>query len=81
MSQPLNQSDVSFVNTVRENYESFTSREVEKAILARKTHGRVGNPSCAEFVKMVSEKTVKMCLSHLLMFLTHLPFLVPTFPG
>ena len=81
MSQPLNQSDVSLVNTVRENYEGFTRREVEKAIMACKARGRVGNPSDAEFVKMVSEKTVKMCLSHLLMFLTHLPFLVLTFPG
>ena len=40
-----------------------------------------GNPSDAEFVKMVSDKNVKICLSHLLMFLMHLPFLVPTFPG
>ena len=59
MSQPLNQSDVSFVNTVRKNYEGFTRLEDEKAILARKAHGRVGNPSDAEFVKMFSKKTVK----------------------
>ena len=80
MSQPLNQSDVSFVNTVRKNYEGFTRLEDEKAILARKAHGRAGNPSDAEFVKMVSKKNVKICLSHLLMFLMHLPSLVPTFP-
>ena len=79
MSQPLNQSAVSLVNIVRENYEGFTSREVEKSIMARKSHGRVGNPYDAEFVIIVSKKTVKICLSHLFMFLMHLPFLVPTF--
>ena len=59
ISQPLKQSTLSLVNTVRENYEGFTRHEVEKDILALKAHGRVGNPSCAEFVKMVNEKTVK----------------------
>ena len=59
MSQLLNQSSASLVNTVRKNYEGFTRHEVEKAILARKAHGRVGNPSDAEFVKMVSDKPVQ----------------------
>ena len=59
MSQPLNQSAASLVNTVRENYEGFTKCEVEKVILDRKAHGRVGNPSDAEFLKVVSKKTVK----------------------
>ena len=59
MLQTLNQSAVSLVNNVRENYEGFTRREVEKAILDRKAHGRVGNPSDAEFVRMVSKKTVE----------------------
>ena len=58
MSQPLIQSAVSILNTVHENYEGFARCEVEKSILDRKAHGRVGNPSCAEFVKMVSKKTV-----------------------
>ena len=80
MSQPLSQSAASLVNTVRENYEGFTRCEVEKVILDRKSHGRVGNPSDAEFLKVVSKKTVKNCLSHLLMSLMHLLFLVPTFP-
>ena len=43
MSQLLNQSAVSLVNTVRKNYECFTRREVEKAILYCKAHERVGN--------------------------------------
>ena len=81
MLQPLHQSAVSLLNTVRENYEGFTRREVENTILARKSHGRVGKPSDADFVKIVSEKTVKICLSHLMMSLMHLPFLVPTFTG
>ena len=59
MSQLLNQSAASLVNTVRENYEVFTKCEVEKVILDRKAHGRVGNLSDAEFLKVASKKTVK----------------------
>ena len=44
------------MNTVGKNYEGFTRREVEKDVLDRKAHGRVGNPSDAEFMKMVSKK-------------------------
>lgn len=40
---------VLLVQTVRKNYEGFTRREVERAILARKLQARAGHPSEATF--------------------------------
>ena len=51
------QDDVAMVQTVRENYEGYTKREVEKAIQARKAQMNMGNMSDADFKDMVSKST------------------------
>ena len=43
-----------FVQTVRQNYEGYTKKEVEKAILARKASGLVGCPSERDLKYLVS---------------------------
>ncbi|KAL7531143.1 hypothetical protein ACHAXR_008885 [Thalassiosira sp. AJA248-18] len=45
---------VLLVQTVRKNYEGFTRREVERAILARKLQARSGHPSEATFKREMS---------------------------
>ena len=47
------------VQTMRENMEGFTKRELKRAILARQKQQQVGIPSEAEFAKMVSGNHVK----------------------
>ena len=47
------------VQTMRENFEGFTKRELKRAILARQKQQQVGIPSEAEFARMVSGNHVK----------------------
>ena len=48
------------IQIVRQNYESYTKRDVKKAILVHNAKQKLGNPSQKEFMKMVgSESGVK----------------------
>ena len=49
---------VAFVQTVRNNFEGFTKREVEKAKLARLAAGRLGHPSARDMEYLVSNKSL-----------------------
>ncbi len=49
------------VNTVRENFESFTKHVIEKATEARCLQGMIGNPTEREFTGMVHEKLITNC--------------------
>ena len=42
------------IETVEKNYEGFTNKEIEKAILARKVQNRIGHPPEGRFKEIVS---------------------------
>ena len=52
---------VILTQTVRDNYDGFTKREVKDAKLARKLQGMVAHPSERTFHNMVSENLIKDC--------------------
>ena len=55
------QDGIDMVNTVRKNFEGFTRKQVEKAVLAREVQAMVAVPTEAEFKKMVSSKSLSDC--------------------
>ena len=57
LNEQGDENDVLLVQTVCKNYEGFTRREVERAILARKLQARSGHPSKAVFKNKVSRKS------------------------
>ena len=52
---------VAMLQTVRDNMEGFTKREVRDAILARRTQAMVGHPSDSDFAEMVSRTVLDDC--------------------
>ena len=52
---------MSMVNTVRKNYEVFTSAEIKRADSAYKTLGRLGNPAVDNFENMVCANKIQNC--------------------
>ena len=52
---------VNFIQTVRDNYEGFTKRDVLDAKLARRAQAMIGHPTDSVFKEMVSHKTLKNC--------------------
>jgi hypothetical protein len=52
---------VAMIQTVRQRYEGFTKREVQDAITARKAQAMTGHPADAQFLELVSNKTIKNC--------------------
>ena len=52
---------VMLVNTVHENMEGFTKRQVERAKAARRALGMVGYPSSKDFKAMVRTNLIKNC--------------------
>jgi len=52
---------VALVQTVRENYEGYTKREVLRAKEARRAQAMIGNPSEGDFKGMVSSNMIKNC--------------------
>ena len=52
---------VVMVNTVAENEEGYTQRQVLKAKLARKVYAMVGRPSVRDFINMVKLGAIKNC--------------------
>ena len=53
---------MALVQTVRENYEGYTKREVLRAKEARLVQAMIGNPSKGDFKGMVSSNMIKNCL-------------------
>ncbi|KAL7463852.1 hypothetical protein ACHAXS_004203 [Conticribra weissflogii] len=51
-----NDNAVMLIQTVKENYKGYTSRNVENAISARRAQGMIGNPSKKDFKKMLADK-------------------------
>ena len=49
------------VQTVRENYEGFTKREILKAKEARRRQALIGNPSESDYKGMVSGNMIRNC--------------------
>ena len=51
------------IETAEKNFEGFTKREIEKAILARKVQSRIGHPPDGRFKEIVSlsENGLKNC--------------------
>jgi hypothetical protein len=49
------------VNTVRDNFEGHTKRNIAKAKEARRLQGMVGNPTDKEFKGMVRERLITIC--------------------
>jgi hypothetical protein len=47
--------ELMLVNTVRENFERYTSHDVERAREARRIQGMISNPTKREFAGMVWE--------------------------
>lgn len=50
---------IMMVQTVRERFEGYTKQEVERAMLAWKLQGRIGNPSKAQFKRQVSRRPIR----------------------
>ena len=47
------------LQTVRQNYEGYTKREVEEAKQARKTQAMMAHPTDVVFTEMVRNKVIK----------------------
>ena len=54
-----NHKGFQMIETVRKNFEGFTKRQVEEAILARKIQAMVAHPTNEVFKQMVSSKSLK----------------------
>jgi hypothetical protein len=52
---------IAFVQTVQQNYEGFTKKEVQQAKEARRAMGLIGNPSKNNFKGMVSNNIITNC--------------------
>ena len=52
-----NKQAIAMIQTVRDNYEGYTKREVQEATLARKAQLNLGCPTEKEFAKMVSSSS------------------------
>ena len=50
-----------FVNTISDNYEGYTKREILKAHEARRFQQMIGNPSERDYQGMVREKLIANC--------------------
>ena len=50
-----------FIQTIRGNYEGFTSREVEEARAAREAQGMMGHPTDRDFLGMVRANMITNC--------------------
>ncbi len=55
------EGNVTFVQTVRANYEGYTKREVLKVKEARQAQAMLGNPSEKDFKGMVSNNLIANC--------------------
>ena len=53
--------DVTFVQTLQENKEAFTKREIKDAEKERSAYNMVGRPSAADFEQMVRGNMLKNC--------------------
>ncbi len=60
--QTTGSEGVALVQTVRENYEGYTKREVMRAKEARRAQAMIGNPSEGDFKGMVNSNMIKNCL-------------------
>ena len=49
------------VQTIRKNFEGFTKKQIEKAILAREAQAMMGHPPDVKFKQLVSSNSVKNC--------------------
>ena len=49
------------IETVRKNFEGYTKKQIEKAILAREVQAMTGHYPDKKFKRMVSSKSVKNC--------------------
>ena len=54
-------SKMSFIQTVRGNYEGYTKREVTRAKEARRAQAMMGNPSEKDYKGMVSNNLIANC--------------------
>jgi hypothetical protein len=52
---------MAMIQTVCQQYEGFTKREVQDAIVARKAQAMTGHPTDAQFLEMVRNNTIKNC--------------------
>ena len=52
---------VAMIQTICQHYEGFTKRKVQDAIAARKAQAMTSHPTDAQFLEMVSNKTIKNC--------------------
>ena len=61
MADPDHKDAIAMLQTVRKNMEGLTKCEVKKSVLARKAQARVGTPTEADFIEMVSKGTHTNC--------------------
>jgi hypothetical protein len=54
-------NEVSYIQTVRGNYEGYTKREVTQAKEARRAQAMMGNPSEKDYKGMVSNNLIANC--------------------
>ncbi len=54
-------SEMSYIQTVRGNYEGYTKREVMQAKEARRAQAMMGNPSKKDYKGMVSNNLIPNC--------------------
>ena len=52
---------VTLLNTVRDNFEGYTKRQIQKAIEARKLQARLAYPTDEKLMEMVSGSGFKNC--------------------
>ena len=55
------QDGIIMLETVRKNFEGYTKKQVERAILARKTQAMVPHPPDEKFKQMVNHESFKNC--------------------
>ena len=61
MADPDHRNTVVMLQSVRENMAGLTDREAKKAVLARKAQARLGTPTEADLIDMVSKVTLTNC--------------------
>ncbi|KAL7470808.1 hypothetical protein ACHAXS_011072 [Conticribra weissflogii] len=84
------QAQICLVNTIRENYEGFTKREIDEAKMARRAVAMLGHPTEREFLGMTERAAIEfveiprplldlhksVSIAADVMFINGIPFLV-----
>ena len=57
-----NKAGLAMIEMIRNNFESYAKKDIEKAKLSRAVQSMVRHPSQEQYVQIVSQKDLKTCL-------------------